>query len=50
MADGDQVAKNDTGFAEDTDFYSLLNLPTTASVKEIEKRFRKLSRSIHPDK
>ena len=41
---------NDTGFNLDTDFYSLLNLEPSSDQGQIEKQFRNLSRSIHPDK
>ena len=44
------LTKNETGFSDDADLYSLLNLPNDASVNEIEKQFRKLQLSIHPDK
>ena len=47
---GQTTESNDTGFNANADFYSLLNLPPTAGVKQIENSFKKLSRSIHPDK
>ena len=48
--DQQNAGVNDTGFNADTDFYSLLNCPPTANVKQIEKSFKKLSLSVHPDK
>ena len=44
------TSTNDTGFNLDTDFYSLLNLEPSSDQSQIEKQFRNLSRSIHPDK
>ena len=41
---------NDTGFNSNADFYSLLNVNQSASVQQIAKRFREISRYIHPDK
>jgi len=32
-----QQENNDTGFQDDIDFYSLLNVPKTASVRQIER-------------
>lgn len=34
----------------DADFYSLLNVPEDASIRQIEKQYRSISRQIHPDK
>ena len=50
MTDNNLNAADDTGFKSDANFYSILNLPQNTSIKGIEKQFRKLSRSIHPDK
>ena len=42
---------NSTGFMSlDTDLYSLLNVEKSASIKEIERKYRRISRFIHPDK
>lgn len=37
-------------FDSDTDYYQLLNLPSSASLGEIKKAFRKLAMRYHPDK
>jgi DnaJ-class molecular chaperone len=37
-------------FAPETDLYALFNLPSTTTQKDIEKRYRQISKSIHPDK
>eukprot|EP00354_Favella_ehrenbergii_P008536 CAMPEP_0170477478 /NCGR_PEP_ID=MMETSP0123-20130129/18742_1 /TAXON_ID=182087 /ORGANISM="Favella ehrenbergii, Strain Fehren 1" /LENGTH=81 /DNA_ID=CAMNT_0010749255 /DNA_START=23 /DNA_END=268 /DNA_ORIENTATION=+ len=46
----DSTKNNETGFQADTDLYSILNLPQTATSKEIESRFRRMAVSLHPDK
>ena len=49
--DGDQVSlRNETGFNFDADFYSLLNIPHDASLKQINKAYKTLSLTFHPDK
>ena len=45
-----QTEKDTIGLSQDADFYSLLNLPTTATTQQINKQFRTISRSLHPDK
>ena len=42
--------KNNTGFQEDADLYSILNVSSNASKKEISTSFKKLSVSFHADK
>lgn len=34
----------ETGFKSETDFYSLLNLSKDASIRDIEKQYRNISR------
>lgn len=35
---------------KEVDYYGVLNLPSTASAHDVQKRFRKLSLYTHPDK
>ena len=48
--DGGVAQQNDTGFSASADFYAILNLPRESSLKNIQQSYRKISRSIHPDK
>ena len=49
-AGADAGQQNETGFNNDADFYSMLNVPKTASMAEIGKSYRKVALSLHPDK
>jgi preprotein translocase subunit Sec63 len=46
----DPSFRNETGFNFDADFYSLLNVPPDASLKQINKAYKSLSLTYHPDK
>ncbi|KAG6869270.1 hypothetical protein C0993_000023 [Termitomyces sp. T159_Od127] len=46
----DLVSELEAAEGKGTTFYSWLNVPSTASVSEISKAYRKMSMQLHPDK
>ena len=50
FGDDPAMFRNETGFAFDADFYSLLNVPEDASLQDIKKAYKTLSLTFHSDK
>ena len=46
----DPAYRNETGFNFDADFYSLLNVPQDADLKQINRAYKQMSLTFHPDK